>query len=416
LKRRLLGPDDLTVDDRVAAGEPVGSLRFLAFDLAKQADHLYAILEGCGIAGPRLVKVGWDWRRPVTDPTARAALRGAILGGAGRCTVIAHSTGGLLVRQLFEDEPALLAKVERVVAFGVPWAGTLKPLKVLVGQQPFAITPEKKAQELLASAWAAFDLLPRDRVGLTFGAGGAAIDVTAPAHRNWVPAPLAAKMNPRLEHTRSAAGLGTPGPAWAFSTPLLNLAGWGERTDVRADVAADGTVTFNHSLPGDDADHQGDGTVPLVSAGFLGGAAVETLFVPIGAYQQSKGSNRPHSSLWRNPGGRDALRHLLAGAPLDRFVYATVDWSDKVDPGAATVRLRFVIQQRGGASFAGGVLRLANLAAKPEVPVGATGRGTAKANRSAFPKVQGGRFRRIEVELDHPDFAEPVATSMLIEP
>lgn len=416
LKRRLLGPDQLAADDGVVAGEPVKSLRFLAFDLAKQADHLYAILEDCGIAGPRLAKVGWDWRRPVTDPAARATLRGAITTGTGSCTVVAHSTGGLLVRKLLEDEPALLPHVERVVAFGVPWAGTLKPFKVLVGQQDFGITPREKAQELLASSWAAFDLLPRGRAGLTFGAAVGEVDVTAPAHRSWMPAPLAARMNPRLDHTRSAAGLGMPGPTWGFATPLLNIVGWGEPTDVRAELRADGTVTFNGSLTDDDADHQGDGTVPLVSADFLHGAAVETLFLPIGGYQESQGSNRSHSSLWRNPGGRDALHHVLTGAPLDRFVYATVDWSDKVNPGAATVRLRFVMQRRGGTSFLDGVLRFANLPGAPEVRVGATGRGTATANRSAFPRIQGGKFRRIEVELDHPDFVEPVATSMLVEP
>ncbi len=430
LREQLSGPDDLDPQDPdqvdpVGAGSPVKSLKFLAFDLSKQADHLYDILQECGVSGPRLSLVGWDWRRPVNDPAAQkdfgSAVRRAAAAGQPPI-VIAHSTGGLLVRKALEDDPALATLIKMVVAFGVPWAGTLEPLAVMTRQRGFGITGAAKAQRLIARSWTAYDLLPRGKAGLTVNHAGDSIDITQSSHRHWIPGSIAASAHPRLDRTRSQSGLGFPKQRWDIDCPLINLVGWGFETTVLAQVESSGVVRFNppQRVTGEAA-WQGDGTVPLASADWIrstpGGAEVTTLFIPIGAYQDSKGSRRPHSSLWRNPGGRSLLHHLLAGELREPFVYATVDWSDKVNPGANLVRLRFVLQQANGLPLTGGLLCLTNVVGQPDAVVDHnTGRGLLTVPRGAVPKIGGGKFRRLDAELHHPSLSAPMSTSMLIEP
>jgi hypothetical protein len=122
--------------------------------------------------------------------------------------------------------------------------------------------------------------------------------------------------------------------------PVTNVVGWGSKTFVQATISGSGSSQqVSDWGPADpDALDGGDGTVPYRSASWLRGADVVTYHLPVGYH--SGATQRKHSSLWRNPGGRNLLEHLLGGEGLTPFVYAAVDETDFARPSQAQVRVR----------------------------------------------------------------------------
>lgn len=432
LKDLLKGPDDLQTDDDVFAAEPIRTTRFLGFDLMKQADTLYDLFAASGVPESDQIRLGWDWRRPVTDdalphsviPVFAARLEDAIATGE-QVVVFAHSTGGLIVRHLLESRPDLAPAVSRFVAFGVPWGGTLKPFAVLAGQHGFGPIGAADAQEVFASNWAAFDVLPRaNGLRLVTNAAG---EVNPLTDLSWV-GDHAGEIAPRAAASNSA--LGTPTRDWTLPIPVTNVAGWGVQSLVSARVAADGAVTFNPSgLDNDDGDfdhpeedeltYQGDGTVPFVSASWLRGDRVTSHFVPIGATDQVTNGNRRHSELWRNSGIAALVSHHLAGTPAQPIANAAVDWSDKLTGGNTPVRVRYVMRGADGARLPGAEARLENLRLMRDVvhQPGADGRGQIRVeNRGIFPMTHGGRFRRVEFRPSWDGAPQQPRQRMFIEP
>lgn len=441
LRLRLQGPDDLSPAqaDGIQRGEPIGvATRFLGFDLMKQAKSLYDILERIGIGPSEILRFGWDWRRPVTDdalPTSAVTELSARLAGLpAPLPVIVHSTGALLLRSCLEKNPDLAARVSKILAFGAPWLGTLKPLAVLVGQQGFGPIRPGDAQEVFTSCWSAFDVLPRATgAGLTVDSAGNEVDLLADP--SWTTALandpqglLAARITRRAAH--SLANLGTPAPPWTLPIDVVNVVGWGKKTLVQAVRGVDGGIAFQPAgldneaaddaedgcITRNEAHHQGDGTVPLVSAAGLTGDRVTTCFVPIGALASVHLSNRRHSELWRNPGGEALLRHHLVGGPAPVLAFAAVDWSDKLNPGDP-VRLRYVMQNADGTPLPGAAPRVVRTTGGDiPLPVASDGRGFVELGRGAFPKTGSGRFRRVVVELAWEHDAAPQQQAMFIEP
>ncbi len=384
--RRLKGPDDLVQGDDVVAGHPIRrATRLLVFDIAKQADSLHDILRAAGVDS---AKFGWDWRRPVYDEPMLASLQQNIERlhntSGQRVVVIAHSTGGLVVRRLLErngDNAGFLDCIERVIAFGVPWAGTLKSLLFLDGEGSFALLDKREAQELLSHSWAAFDLLPPDpaRTNLTDQAGqpldlvvdGGGQQVSPLIKRDWFRPEFSAAMNLRAAGADHELGQRSPTLELpAGSIPVTNVVGWGKETTVQARITGSGAqqrIVFNpdkRAGKGDETLDGGDGTVPRVSADWLRGPDVNTYHVPVGFDPGAK--LNPHSVLWRNPGGRNLLCHLVGGQPLKPFLYGAVDDQDFGDDGDS-VRVRLVALDAAGQPLTDASVRTTDLPSGPAV-------------------------------------------------
>ncbi len=441
VKRKLKAPDllDPANADRMERGEPVRVAgRFLGFDLMKQAKTLYELLKDIGVAEADIVKFGWDWRRPVTDDqlsTSAVTELTALLAGLPQpIPVIVHSTGGLLLRHVLATNPQLRSKVEVVVAFGVPWLGTLKPLAVLAGQQGFGPIKPSDAQAVFASCWAALDLLPRATgANLTVDAQGNEVDLVADT--GWTARipndannAMADRIIERAHH--SLAHFGTPSANWGMGVEVINIVGWGKKTLVQAVRNAQQRLRFVPSgfdneaseqqedlHPGrNEAHYAGDGTVPFASANALTGARVTTLHIPIGALRKVNLSNRRHSELWRNPLGRQVLqRVLVAGTPPAPNTIAAVDWTDKLNPGNR-VRLRYVMQDHKGRPLPGAAPRVINTTTGNDVqlPLEADGRGFRELPRGLFRRTA--VFRRVQVQLTWNGDPTPKPHSMFIEP
>ena len=417
--KQLEAPDDLTAVDPLVAGEPIRKLaNFLFFDLAKQADSLYNILRTIGIEP---VRFGWDWRRPIFDVGMQARLKQAIEDEAQRAqapvTIIAHSTGGLVARYLLEshkNDAGFLGLIERVIGFGVPWAGTLKSLLFLTGTNgfgPFLTKPETK--RVVSLSWAAFDLLPPDPdktvmedaqgQNLRLAIDGAGHQVTPLLKRGWFHAGLKERMDLRADAADATLGQRTPSlRLGGHSIPVTNVVGWGAETTVRAVMTGPPDqldVTFVNE-EGDDLQGGGDATVPRVSADWLRGTDVSTYHVPVG--RDHGGKTNPHSTLWRNPGGRNLLRHLLSGLPLAPFVYGAVDAEDALRTSVANVRVRLVALDPEADPLSDATVRVTDLQGGPtdtsDFPTAGEGRHLIVIPRNRI-RPAGPQHRRFTLEF-----------------
>lgn len=417
--KQLEAPDDLTALDPLVAGDPIRRLaNFLFFDLAKQADSLYDML---GTIGIDPVRFGWDWRRPIYDTEMQDRLEQAIRDEAQRAqapvTIIAHSTGGLVARHLLEgkkNDVGFLALVERLIGFGVPWAGTLKSLLFLTGTKAFGPFLTKAATRRVVSlTWAAYDLLPPDPHKTTMedahgrplrlAIDGAGHQVTPLLKRGWFPASLEDRMDLRADAADATLGQRLPTlQLGGHSLPVTNVVGWGAETAVRAVMTGPPEqldVAYVDD-EGDDLQGGGDATVPRVSASWLRGPDVATYHVPVG--RDHGGKTNPHSTLWRNPGGRNLLRHLLGGLPLAPFVYGAVDAEDALRTSVAQVRVRLVALDSAGKPLPGATVRPTDLLGTPtgasDFPASGEGRHLIVIPRNHI-RTAGPQHRRFTLEF-----------------
>jgi hypothetical protein len=356
LIRLLSGPDDPPGD--IVAGEPIRGV----LGVAKQAQSLYDVLREYGYTtqdGSLLAPVGWDWRKAVDDAAVQADLTAAIERLAqthGRkVVVIIHSTGGLVLRALLEAKPQLAAKIEQILAFGVPWAGTLEAVHHLAQGEAFGLIflskkliglSAREIREVMTRCQAGYDLFPPDPLKTKLqGADGKDLNLFVDAHKDqigplvetaWIPSgpdkdfmrEMAAKADRRLGRRTSTLALpGVPTP------PITNVVGWGAITETRCIMTADGKLDFQPTTK------DGDGTVARVSAGWLRGPDVRTFFLPIGLFANFIIPER-HPRIWDPPPVREIFNQVLKDTEPMPFVCGAVDGDEAVDRTVSfTVRL-----------------------------------------------------------------------------
>ena len=399
---RLLGPDNLTGADPVEAGDPVDRIRILVIDL-KQARSLYDVLtDECNLSSHQIHRVGWDWRRPVSDGRVRTRLTNAITNAPEGSVLVVHSTGGLVARSVLRADPQLCRRLSAVVAFGVPWLGTLKPLAVLLKLASLTAADRADARRVMAHSWAAMDLLPRANARLTVKGNGQPYDLFSSVE--WLPSSpqwLRRAVRPRLAH--SLATVGVPARAWGLPVDLHNVAGFGEETAVLARIVG-GQTRLNVTPGGADLDSEeiclGDGTVPFSSAGAIRGGRVKDWIVPIGAYRRM--GKKTHSALWSNPGGVKALVHTVTNAPRPSLTELALDTS-AYSP-RTRIRLRYSVFGANGRPAPGEITITtpSSPSSRGPFPTDATkGHGTLVFPRGHFHAFRQGseRKRRVKATL-----------------
>ncbi len=364
----------------------------------KQAASLYDVLRGLGYGitdasfGDRFRPVGWDWRRPVDQKDTLAAVRNAIAelrqSTGEKVTVLCHSTGGLVVRSLLEAEPETAALVERVLALGIPWAGTLQPLPMLAGHGGWGPLTADQTLHALGGSWAAFDLLPpdpakTDMTDVDLFHDAADLPASPLTATGWIP-PGAGAPAMRDRAARSDARLGTRGRSLDLGgVELVNVVGWRADTLIRSSLDPHGRLGF---LDGP----EGDGTVPRPSAAWLEGPRVRTFLVPIGNYPGDQ-LRRMHIVLWENQPVRDLLATYLAGRPQPRYVYAAVDGDDAVAVDKQSLRVYIVALDHAGEPLPGAFATAAGSATR--FGFGPDGLGMMLLDRALAQNAVHGFFR-----------------------
>jgi pimeloyl-ACP methyl ester carboxylesterase len=285
------------------AGPPIKDI----LGVAKQAQSLYDILGGkfqydTSPLSNDFAAIGWDWRLSIAHKTVMekmAAEVSRLSTGGRKIVAIVHSTGGLVFRAFLEARPDLLSRFEQVMAFGVPWNGTLEALHAMtVGESTgflFARITAEQGAALISHAQAAYELLPPEFL----------------VDQSWIPADAAHDYMRQLVATSHV-----PFPQVFDDLPMMNVCGWGVRTW--------------KSTAWDEDKDVGDGTVPVASSSWIEGANVRTKFLPIGAYA-SANTPYPHMRIWDSPPVLQVFEEVLHDAPVSPFLCACADSDDYID-------------------------------------------------------------------------------------
>lgn len=415
LVRLLCGPDEPPGD--IVAGEPIRGV----LSLARQAQSLYDVLRELGYStqdGSVLAPIGWDWRKAVDDVQVQqdvsAAIERLAKDHGRKVVVVIHSTGGLVLRALLEAEPRLARKIEQILAFGIPWAGTLRAVRFLARGEAFGLVfagkrlvglSASEVREVMSHCQAAYDLFPPDPkktvmkgadgkdVGLVVdGAGKQAAPLVQTA---WIPA------GPAKDFMREMAALADGRLGTRTSTielaggvkvpPITNVVGWGAATETRCVLASDGKLDFE----ADTAD--GDGTVAMASAGWLRGPDVRTFLLPIGAFPTAGIPSR-HARIWDAPPVRQIFNQVINDQEPSPFVCGAVDGDQFVDTrGPFTVRL--VASDEKGEPLPNAKASFRGIPGMPTVNFGKSVRKEVVRNRTGLKPNIGSNLFRFVVEV-----------------
>lgn len=402
----LRGPDSPNGRSSVDAGRPLTLEQLIkpfGISISPWATVLYDVLHkryGYTPFSREFKPVGWDWRRPVYANSTMSRVLTTLQAlyadnGNRKVTAIVHSTGGLVLRAFFKAYPGeASAHIDTVVALGIPWAGTLKSLRYLAGEEDFGpLISTSETQRVISYAWAAYDLLPpppsTEMAGLSLCMRPDGTHGSPLVDDGWMPTDLKPVMFPRAQGSLQELGarsrdLRLPGSG---SIQVFNVAGWGYPTDTTCMLAGTGKLLF---APTDD----GDGTVPHLSSSSP--TDVATFHVPLGIYTKDHSPSK-HNGLFEVPGTEDVLDRVFDGAG-GPFIQAAVDHDDYF--AGQRVRIRMSLQTAQGARLAGAVVAPQGFARKlGEFRPDQAGRLTIDVPRAFITKDFGGQFKRLDLKV-----------------
>jgi len=337
-KKRALIQRLLAIPGDLVAGPPIRDV----LDIAKQAQSLYDLLGGkfgydTSELSDDFVAIGWDWRLSIADQRVMDSIASAVDRLGDGIVAIIHSSGGLVFRAFLEARPDLLPRFEQVMAFGVPWRGTLEALRAItVGESAgflFAKISAAEGAQIVSHSQAAYDLLPPEQL----------------SDLSWATA----------DYMRQLAGSAhAPFPQDFDALRVTNVCGWGIET----------WTSPNWTMSKD----AGDGTVPVRSSSWIHGANVRTFFLPIGVYATAN-IPYPHPRIWDSPPVLQLFEEVLNDAPRAPFLCAAADGDEAIDYDSdVDVRLS-AISPNGGA-LAGCKISVDIDGLKTDVPLNADGR------------------------------------------
>jgi hypothetical protein len=323
-KKRAFLNQIVDIPGTLIAGPPI----LATLGIARQAQSLYDILGGhygydiSGVNPRDFAPIGWDWREAIDAGAVQQSIRDVLdlLSPNKNQNVVAivHSTGGLVFRAFLEANPAYAQCFEQVLAFGVPWCGTLAALHAVnqgdsAGFLFIKLISASESASMISHAQAAYDLLPTDPSTNLFISNGQA--ATPLADQSWIP----------NAYMRTLAANAHPPFARRFDAlPVTNVCGWGVKTLERCTLT-NGRLSFQSTQK-----NLGDGTVPLVSSEWLQGSGVRSMVMPIGAYATNF-IPRVHAQIWDSPPVLQLFDEVLNDRPGTPFICAAADSDDYID-------------------------------------------------------------------------------------
>lgn len=385
--------DELSVvPGNVVAGPPIqATIRVIK----PAAQTLYDLLKAhYGYDDTTLIPIGWDWRQSINSDDTVARVKKALdtlsPNKDGKVVAVLHSTGGLVFRAFLEREPTYLACFEQVLAFGVPWCGTLEALNAVYNGAPIAIGPipilsAADSKRITQNARAAYDLFPRCPDMNLFISGG--VSTTPIDDQSWI------LPDPGHDFMRTlAAGAHPRFPQRFDDLPVTSVCGWGGDTWPLCKNTG-GTLAF------DPADNEaGDGTVNFPSASWLTGDNVRQMPLPVGAYADEGLTPQNHPQLWMPKVVRQLFNEVLTNAAKAPFVAAAADKDQYLDPGAAKVRIRIVAVDGMGKPLPNAVLSFMNGPHPVSQPF-SEARMDFDMPRATFQQQPAPNMRRMEIKI-----------------
>ena len=350
-KKRAFLDEIVVIPGTLIAGLPITAI----LGIARQAQSLYDIMGGhfgydtSGVNPMEFAPIGWDWRKSISDGEVQRDIRDVLdlvsPNKTRNVVAILHSTGGLVFRAFLEANPSYARRFEQVLAFGVPWCGTLASLHAITEGESegflfIKLISAKESAWMISHAQAAYDLFPTDPSTSLFV-----------ADQSWMP----------NNYMRTLAA-NAHGPfARSFNVlPVTNVCGWGVATFERYTLK-NGKLSFQASNQ-----NLGDGTVPLVSSEWLQGSGVRSMYLPIGAYATNF-IPRVHSQIWDSPPVLQLFDEVLNDRPRVPFICAAADGDDYIDY-SRPVRLRLSAMAADGSPLPNCVANVSLSGGNTQVP------------------------------------------------
>lgn len=156
LRIRKKGLDDLALD----SGKEIRT--FGVFQTTYFLLHLHLRKEGYAVRN-----FAYDWRLPLKD-SAEALAKALREDGDRDIHIIAHSMGGLLIREVLGKDAKRFKNIERIITLGTPHAGSFAPAPVLEGTHRYlkmaanisGDEPARLVEEVFATMPGFYELLP----------------------------------------------------------------------------------------------------------------------------------------------------------------------------------------------------------------------------------------------------------------
>lgn len=340
LLNKLSGPNDQSAFDHVVATRPIKSVKILNIEVSRQAQTLYSLIQEIGYDtspdSTEFYPIGWDWRKSVYDKDVQHRVESTILE-LGRqqkksVVLIAHSTGGLVIRALLESKPELVRYIDHLIAFGVPWAGTLSAFKAAsVGAAAGALIckiTKSESVRFLRKSHAIYDLMPPDpkKTNLTDSQGrplNLFMDKkgkeTSPLiDLSWL---NGADVEVKTRSKASDRHLGKRPKTFSATSrilPISCVAGYGIKTETQCILREKNDKV----VPSFRSTDMGDGVVPFYSATWLAGENVRTFTLPLGF--SPKLQDQTHNQIWNAEACQLLLKSILYDEELEAFVHASL--------------------------------------------------------------------------------------------
>lgn len=350
-KQKFFG-EVIDVPGALIAGPPITTI----LGIAKQAQSLYDIVgshfgyDTSGVNPREFAPIGWDWRKSISAGGLQRDIRDVLdlvsPNKSRNVVAIVHSTGGLVFRAFLEAKPSYARCFEQVLAFGVPWCGTLASLHAITEGESegflfIKLISAKESAWMISHAQAAYDLFPTDPATSLFV-----------ADQSWMPNSYMRTL---------AANAHGPFARRFDALPVTNVCGWGVATFERCTLK-NGKLSFQSTNQ-----NLGDGTVPLESSEWLQGSGVRTMALPIGAYATNF-IPRVHSQIWDSPPVLQLFDEVLNDRRRVPFICAAADGDDYIDY-SRDVRLRLSAMAADGSPLPNCVANVSLSGGNTQVPM-----------------------------------------------
>lgn len=341
-------------------------IRFLRDDVGYPADHIYAF--------------HLDWRRSMTlaaDDLDRRISGFLARTGASKVNLVAHSHGGLVARMYMHRHGS--GSVANLITLGTPHKGMLDTFEAVVRGLPLFGWSRSHVRDVARTFPSAYELLPHDARDDLFAWNGAAS--TPFADSGWLP-------DPRLSLLLGEAlGVVAQLPR---AVPVPSAFIYGTRRGTRTRCTSDPSSTRFEQA------HDGDGTVPRVSAAGAGLAGpIVTTAVPFGI----------HSQLFNYDAAQRTIKDTLLGRTRP-IQFSVAFASEPAFRPYSTNRIAVELREGDGMPVPGAAVTLTLRGFRPRREIAQTAAGDFYDEQLKMPGP--GRHLEYEVVASAPSLPQPL--------
>ncbi|MFA5128138.1 MAG: hypothetical protein WC457_04025 [Patescibacteria group bacterium] len=308
------------------------SVKFVKTDYLK---GLIESLKSIGyVEGVDLFIFPYDWRLDInkhSEDLKNAVNEITSTTQSGKIDIVAHSTGGIIVKNMILQNREMENKIDRIVFVGVPHLGSPKAYKEIVygDNLDIAVLNPEEVKKLAKNMTLLYELLPSQKY---FDVVGSYINAYNPLNITWPYSDLNYNQTKARLISKDANAnlldvaeqlhidaLDSFQISPSSTLKIYNIVGCniptltkiGERSTSHVDSNSNSTPASNEITEFNPVFTTGDGTVPKQSADYLNSSNVKKIYI----------KNTVHSAmLSENAKSRDFIVHLLTDSDPDSLL------------------------------------------------------------------------------------------------